>query len=304
MTRLQATAGRLGREEAHALAGLVALFLITAAWWALALWPVRAAPDWLERTRLVCFGIHESGLPDGGGWVGLIGGPAGMGLILVFGWANGLRGLLQRARASRTVAATLTALALGAVLLVTGAAVRVHNARVTPDWAAPDPTLPPLTYPRLDRPAPALALTAHTGQPLDLAQLAGRPVLITFAYAHCETVCPLIVQQALRAQAELRDEADTPALVIVTLDPWRDTPSRLAAMATAWGLPEGDAWVVGGTVEDVERTLDAWEVPRSRDATTGEITHPSLLYIVDRAGRLAYVSTGGAAAIAELLRRL
>ena len=40
-----------------ALLTLVAIIAITAAWWALALWPVGAsAPEWLARTRSACFG--------------------------------------------------------------------------------------------------------------------------------------------------------------------------------------------------------------------------------------------------------
>ena len=44
MTKYGAPPPGLSREEAQAAAGSVALLLITAAWWALALWPVEAAP--------------------------------------------------------------------------------------------------------------------------------------------------------------------------------------------------------------------------------------------------------------------
>jgi hypothetical protein len=75
-------------------------------------------------------------------------------------------------------------------------------------------------------------------------------------------------------------------------------------MAQGWRLPVDDAWVFGGDVAAVEAALDAWEIPRRRDPLTGEITHPSLVYIVDAAGQIAYAATGGAEAIAALVRRL
>jgi cytochrome oxidase Cu insertion factor (SCO1/SenC/PrrC family) len=75
-------------------------------------------------------------------------------------------------------------------------------------------------------------------------------------------------------------------------------------MAGAWRLPAQDAWVFGGEVAAVEAALDAWEIPRRRDPLTGEVTHPALVYIVDATGQIAYAATGGAEAIAELLRRL
>jgi hypothetical protein len=37
----------------------------------------------------------------------------------------------------------------------------------------------------------------------------------------------------------------------------------------------------------VEAALDAWDVPRTRDLATGEVTHPSLVYVIDAAGRIA-----------------
>jgi protein SCO1 len=304
MTRYTALPPGSGREEAQALAGLIALFVITAAWWALALWPIDGAPAWLERTRYVCFGVADNGLPDRGGWIGLTAGPLGMLSVLVAGWHRGMAGLLRRTRTSPAVAAVLIGLVLGSAVLVTGAGVRVQQARTAAGWLEPDSPIPPDTYPRLDRPAPELILTAQHGETVDLAQWRGRPALVTFAYAHCATVCPVIVRQALSAQEALRGTAAEPAVLIVTLDPWRDPPSRLPAMAETWALPADDAWILSGSVAAVEATLDAWNVPRSRDLRTGEVTHPSLIYVVDRDGQLAFASTGGTDALISLVRRL
>ena len=293
------------REEVQALAGLVALFLITAAWWALALWPVEDGPEWLARTRYVCFGVQESGLPDGTGWIGLIGGPLGMFIILAVGWRRGIEQLLERARTSRWHAVTLAALTLGCLFMVVGAGVRVQQAPAADAWITEAASLlPPENYPRLDRPTPALALTAQHGELIDLEGLRGRPVLVTFAFAHCATICPMIVTQALAAQEALRGTVHHPVVLVVTLDPWRDTPSRLPSMARTWGLPDEDAWVLSGEVDVVEATLDAWDIPRMRDTVNGDLTHPSLVYLVDREGRLAYASTGGREALMSLLERL
>jgi cytochrome oxidase Cu insertion factor (SCO1/SenC/PrrC family) len=299
-----ASPSRLDREESHAFIGLIALFVTTAAWWLLALWPVDGAPAWLERTRYVCFGVAENGLPDAGGWIGLTAGPLGMLSILLAGWSAGVKGLLRRTRTSRPVAATLIALALGVMVLVTGAAVRVQQALADPAWLEDGSGVPPSTYPRLDRDAPPLVLTDQYGGTFELGSLRGRPVLVTFAYAHCATICPVIVMHSLKAQEALRGTSHDPAVVVLTLDPWRDPPSRLPNMARQWGLPDEGAWILSGAVEDVEAALDAWDVPRSRNEMTGEVTHPSLIYVLDRDGRLAYASTGGIDALVSLVERL
>ncbi len=290
---------RLTREERGVLAAVIAWFAITAAWWLLALWPVANAPVWLERTRYVCFGVNESGLPDGGGWIGLTAGPAGMLSILVVGWWSSFAALVRK----RVGMLGIGSIAIGVLLLAAGGTWRVAEARSIEEVASGS-TLPPATYPRLDRPAPALKLVAQNGKEFSIAELRGRPVLLTFAYAHCQTVCPVVVRQTLDAQARLRSGGIAAAVVIVTLDPWRDTPSRLPAMAQSWELRPGEAWVLSGAVEEVVAVLDAWNVPIQRDTKNGEVTHPSLVYILDTNGQIAFAATGGTAQLAELVRRL
>lgn len=294
----------LGRDGAVVLGGIIALFLITAAWWALAFWPVQEGPAWLARTRYVCFGVSDSGLPDTGGWVGLIAGPLGMLAILTTGWWNGVRQLARSARTSPAVAVVLAALAVGSSAIVLGAAMRVQAAQTFAPGLSTQEDLPSSTYPRLDRAAPPLELIGHDGKARGLDELKGRTVFVTFGFAHCETICPLVVRNTLSAREQLAREGTAVAVLIVTLDPWRDTPARLASMAASWSLPADGAWVLGGTVSDVNATLDAWNVPRSRDLATGEVTHPSLVYVIDPDGRIAFVSTGSTYALASLARRL
>jgi cytochrome oxidase Cu insertion factor (SCO1/SenC/PrrC family) len=74
---------------------------------------------------------------------------------------------------------------------------------------------------------------------------------------------------------------------VVTLDPWRDTPDRLATIATAWQLGPDDR-VLSGTVEEVTAALDAWGIPRVRDPNTGDIGHGSTIVLVDPEGRAAW----------------
>jgi protein SCO1/2 len=283
------------RRSALALTALSVILAVTAAWWALALWPAAGAPDWVERTRAVCFGAAPGGLPNAGGWILLIGEPLGMLAVLMIVWGDDVRAGLRALGASPFGRGAL-GIAVALLLLGAGAAMtRVRAASASVVFAPSDAA----ASRRLDRPAPPLALLAQSGDTVRLEQLRGRPVLVAFAYAHCATVCPVIVRDAIAAlehAAEVR-----PALLVVTLDPWRDTPSRLPAIAASWELPD-DAHVLSGGVEAVERTLDAWGIARDRDERTGEIVHPTSVFIVDARGRLAFVASGDARALAALLR--
>ncbi len=156
-------------------------------------------------------------------------------------------------------------------------------------FTSPVPALETLPegYPRTDRPAPDFDLVDQTGATVTLESLHGRPVLLTFAYAHCQTICPVIVRTVSYAAERLGDLS--PAVVVVTLDPWRDTPSSLASLAESWDLGElGQAHVLSGEVPEVQAVLEAYEVPSDRDLKTGEITHPALVYLLDPEGTIAY----------------
>ncbi|GMV05802.1 MAG: hypothetical protein AMXMBFR53_20790 [Gemmatimonadota bacterium] len=295
----------LRRQDTWPLGALAFLLLTTAAWWALALWPMPGdAPSWVVRARDVCFNTTETGLPHASGWVLLLGEPLGMLALLLTGWGRETREALGRllssvpGRAAALGVAGLAALGLGA------AATRVAAAAVAvpiPGLAVADAA--PETYPRLDRAwVRADGLVDQRGAAFSLASLGGRPALVTFAYAHCTTVCPLLVRAALDARGEVAAQVDL-AVVALTLDPWRDTPARLPDMARTWGLGEGD-FVLGGDVAAVEAALDAWGVPRDRDERTGELAHPALTFLVEGDGTVAYATAGSREQIVALARRL
>ncbi|HXE73001.1 MAG TPA: SCO family protein [Candidatus Nitrosotenuis sp.] len=274
-------------------------------WWALALAPLPpASPEWLLRTRQVCFGPLESGLPDGYGLI-MLSAPLWLLGALLCLWGADLVALarrLQRRLPGRLLVILALLLPLAGGAWVGGRLARGLEARAA--MQAPPSVEEPLprTYPRLDRPLPPLRLVDQTGRTVTEAVLEGRISFLTFAFAHCPSVCPSLVSTLRQARAEAA-EVD-PLLVILTLDPWRDTPSSLASLAQGWGLPRG-ALVLSGEVAQVNRALDAFGVPRSRNLQNGDIQHPALVYVSDGRGRLAYAFTNPPASwLAEAARRL
>jgi protein SCO1/2 len=291
------------RREAAALAALAFLGGVTSLWWALALWP--SEDEWLLRARFVCFNVGASGLPDAAGWLLLVGQPIGMFAALMAISGPALRAGLARLAGFAWGKAVLGACGLALVLGLAAAGARVTSTRDDAGAFAAQ-AMTAQTYPRLDRNAPALGLLDQRGERLDLARLAGRPALVTFAFAHCEAVCPAVVRQTLDAQRIVRErvgDAHAPSVVVVTLDPWRDTPSRLPALATDFSLAE-DGFVLSGPVDEVNALLDRWKVARGRDPRTGDVAHPPLVYVLDAEGRIAFASTGGAEVLVELLGRI
>ena len=293
------------RRGVPALAALALIILITAAWWALALWPLAAdAPEWLERTRYVCFGAAAGGLPDAGGWILLIGQPLGMVALLLVVWGADARAALGRVLERTLGQITVGLVAAVLVVAVGSVLLRVREASAEPFDANPAGNLAQeLT--RISDTPPSLTLVDQAGDTVDLGRYHGKAVLVTFAFAHCETVCPLVVNDVLSARDRIAATAPerTPAVIIVTLDPFRDTPSRLPSIAKQWGLT-GDAHVLSGSVEDVERTLSKWRIPRVRNERTGDFIHPTMVYAIAPNGKITYVVPGGTDQILAAVRAL
>jgi len=272
------------------LGAALAWLAITLALWALAFAPLPEPPVWLARARSVCFGTLPNGLPDTYGWVSLIMGPLSMLGFLLVAWSHEI---VANVRWLASKAWGLAALGLYLAVPVAGLAWVgqrvVAAAEVQASFGGPPVSAEPLPagYARGSDPAPGLTLVNQHGQTVSLDDFKGRPVLLTFAYAHCTTVCPVLIDSVRSAAGALRDVQ--PAVVVVTLDPWRDTPGSLPRLAESWrlaALPR--AHLLSGAPHEVQAVLEAYEVLIQRIPNTGEIIHPGLVYVLDPQGRMAY----------------
>ena len=243
----------------------------------------------------MCFGATRDTLPNAGGWILLVGEPIGLIAVLATIWGDALREGLGAAWTRPAGRAVLAGVAMAGSVGLLAAGRVVAQARGEPFALRPaDDVAAMVAAGRVSDSVPALKLVDQHGDSVSARSFVGRPVIVTFAFGHCTTVCPLTVRAARTAARRLAERGAV--LLVVTLDPWRDTESRLPYLADAWELGER-MHVLSGDVAAVERALTAWRVPRTRNAATGDVTHPSMVYVVSPAGRLAYALGADAAAI-------
>ncbi len=90
---------------------------------------------------------------------------------------------------------------------------------------APLPTLETATLFEAPRAVPGFALVDQDGLPFANARLQGRWSLLFFGFTHCPDVCPSTLATLAAARRELADlpMADQPQVVLVTVDPARDS---------------------------------------------------------------------------------
>jgi protein SCO1/2 len=218
--------------------------------------------------------------------------------ILVL-WGPELPASLRRA--GRTVRGRGVFALIALVVIVEGGWVfrKIGAARAVTAWSgaqAIEVELP-AEYPRNAAVAPGFHLVDQHGREVSLERFKGQPVVLTFVFAHCETLCPLIVETVKRV---------TPgAVLLITLDPWRDTPSTLPAIAARWALPENFHVLSSRRADEVLGVIEAYGVPVERNEKSGDIVHPALVFLIDAEGRLAYTFNNPSAAwIREGLARL
>lgn len=283
-----AMSGPPGHTSRPAWVLLVTWTVLTLGWWAFAFMAVPTeAPEWLARAQMACFGTSPSGLPGGYGWMLLIGGPLSFAIGGIVAWGEELAILWQdiRKKGFAKAAALVLLAALAAEAHWVGTRIqtglRIENVSFAPNVSGPLPD----SYPQMARTAPPFRLTDQSGKPVELSTFHGKAVILTFAFAHCQAVCPTLVHTTTEALKTM--DSTKVSAVLITLDPWRDTVQALPGLAEKWELP-ANAHILSGSVPEVTSTLDRFEVPWKRNEKTGEVDHPALVYVLDPRGRISY----------------
>ncbi len=267
---------------------LLVWLLATMGSWAFAFWRVpEATPGWFLRAQAFCFGNTESGMPDARGWITLILSPilfiAAFSVAFRTEVADTLAGL-YRAPLGKVIILMLTLAVSSQAAWVTGR-IRDGRALAAAKYLDDSDDALPESYPRLSEPAYAFQLTDQDGKIGGPADFRGTPIVLTFAFSHCTTVCPAILGELKEASEKLGQRIP---MLVVTLDPWRDRTDQMETMSRIWALGP-KARLYTGSIEDVQRVLTEYRVPTVRDEKNGDISHPPMVYVIDSNGRLAYL---------------
>jgi protein SCO1/2 len=138
------------------------------------------------------------------------------------------------------------------------------------------------------KPAPPLVLHNFTSpRAVSLAQYRGKAVLVSFVYTHCPDVCPLITSNLAAAQRALGAQARHLEILLVTVDPRRDTPAAVRSFLSARGATGRMDYLLGSSAA-LKRVWRAWDVgvQTSHGLTDG---HSSIVYGITASGRMAVV---------------
>jgi protein SCO1/2 len=129
----------------------------------------------------------------------------------------------------------------------------------------------------------------QNGRTRTLASFRGRPQLVAMVYTHCSTSCPITIDQMKRIARAVPELG----LVLVSLDPRRDSTAQLAEYAHERGLDASRWTLLTGTSDDV-RELAALLGVRYRRLSPEELAHSNTLTLLDASGAPVHQGWGPA----------
>jgi protein SCO1/2 len=135
--------------------------------------------------------------------------------------------------------------------------------------------------------ARSFELTDHQGKARRLEDFRGKAVVVFFGFTQCPDVCPTTLADMAIAMKQLGPDAGRVQVLMVTLDPERDTRELLAKY-----VPAFNPGFLGlyGDLEATRRTAKEFKVyfEKRPGKTPGEysVDHSAQSYVFDPQGRL------------------
>jgi protein SCO1/2 len=131
----------------------------------------------------------------------------------------------------------------------------------------------------------SLELTDHAGKPRRLEDFRGKAVVLFFGFTHCPDVCPTTLVEVAGALKQLGADAERVQVLLVTVDPERDTPEALAKYVTAF-----DPRFLGlrGDAAATQRVAKEFKIyyEKRKTGDTYTVDHSGQTYVIDPEGRL------------------
>jgi protein SCO1/2 len=136
--------------------------------------------------------------------------------------------------------------------------------------------------------APDFTLTDQNGQPYTLSAHRGHVIALFFGYAHCPDVCPTTLSALAVAKRKLGVAEPNFDVVLVTVDPKRDSPAVLKRYVH---LFDPAFMAVTGSEASLDPVYAAYHIVHEIDTTHKSangytVDHSSVVQFISPAGKL------------------
>lgn len=134
---------------------------------------------------------------------------------------------------------------------------------------------------------PEFALLDDHGAAVDRSVFAGQWDLVFFGFTHCPDICPTTLQTLARARHQLaeRDQDPMPRIVLVSVDPERDTPEIMNRYVSSFG---DDVLGITGSLDEIRKLTEALGIYFAKTpAENGNysVDHSTVVMVINPDGR-------------------
>lgn len=131
------------------------------------------------------------------------------------------------------------------------------------------------------QPAATFTLTDQNAAAFSLAKTRGQAVALYFGFTHCTDICPQTLALLGKARARARLTPAQVRIVMITVDPRRDSPAALRAFFRKIGV---EATGLTGTPAELRPVYRAYGI--GVEPQKGDIAHTDTIFIIDAQGRI------------------
>ncbi len=140
----------------------------------------------------------------------------------------------------------------------------------------------------------AFSLLDHEGRSVDQHVFEGQWDLVFFGFTNCPDICPLTLQILSAAKRQLQEQGQSPLprIVLVSVDPERDTPAKMAQYVNAFG--DGNLGITG-ELDELRKLTSGLGIFFEKQASGDEsyaVDHSSVVIVIDPAGRFHSLFSG------------
>jgi len=151
-----------------------------------------------------------------------------------------------------------------------------------------------------------VALTDFNGQPRTLKDFAGKVQVVFFGFTQCPDVCPTSLAELSDVMQQLGPDADRVQVLLITVDPERDTPEVLKQYVTNF---DPRFLALTGSADQIKQAAASFKayyakVPRPDGDYT--MDHTAAFYLLDGKGEARVLANNniGADALAHDIKAL
>lgn len=143
-------------------------------------------------------------------------------------------------------------------------------------------------------PLPEFSLLDQSGQPVSRDVFRGHWNLVFFGFTHCPDICPVTLQILAKARQALAREGQQPLprIVLVSVDPERDTPALLQKYVDYFG--DGNLGITGdiAELEKLTSALGIYFKKQPGNADDYAVDHSAAVLVIDPDGEFHALFSG------------